>query len=156
MKCEKCGAPEVAVKAVIQDQNGAVKNINLCSKCFQEISNNKFELGNIDLSMVDKLMKDTFDKISSKSKECSSCNTTINDFKKFKLVGCPQCYSTFKSEIDEEIYKISGITPGYMDGGSHKKYIEQLLKQRLETAIDGEEFELASKIKKEIEEISES
>ncbi|PIE82087.1 MAG: hypothetical protein CSA15_00100 [Candidatus Delongbacteria bacterium] len=151
MKCEKCGAPEVAVKAVIQDQSGNVKNVNLCSNCFQELSDNKFDLSKLNFEKINEIMSSALDKIGSVQEKCRRCGLTLNEYKKFKSVGCPECYNTYRDYIREDIFKMTKTHCLNDDIKDHDQEMKTILEDRLKKAIENEEFELAASLKIELD-----
>ena len=43
-------------------------------------------------------------------KYCPVCKTTLSDFYRTGMLGCPDCYESFFDEIEEALFKIQGKT----------------------------------------------
>lgn len=77
-------------------------------------------------------------------KICQNCNTTLDDFLESGILGCEECYSTFKGEIDAFLLKEQGKlyhvgkTP---TGKSYKENLAEaylkLLKQKSSLESEG-------------------
>ena len=104
-----------------------------------------------------------FSQIAEESKEkkeskkkCPGCGTSWDDINNTSFFTCPTCYKTFASLIRKEM-----LAPMYGKrhvGRSHsscdvKQTIESL-KRKLKVAVKKEEYEIASKLQKEIDELT--
>lgn len=87
---------------------------------------------------------------------CSVCHLTLNDIRETGELGCPECYSAFGELIfpymspDEDLEGKKTRMPY-----SHRQRIERKrsladLRSKLRSAIEGENFELAAKLRDRI------
>ena len=169
MKCDKCGAPNVVTKIVIQGPEGKdSEELNLCPTCFQkfikdhpEIKNgqmgkslNDFLLGTLNLVNKD-LNKDLTHKPQEQMiKTCANCGITIDRVNKSNRVGCAECYDVFSEEIDDILYAEIGNNRLTLDFGKQsdeEKII--ILEEKLNSAIKDEEYELAALLRDELKKL---
>ena len=168
MKCDKCGAPNVVTKIVIQGPEGKdSEELNLCPSCFQnfikehpEIKNgqmgkslNDFLLGTLNLVNKDfnKDLPHTHKPHEQRIKTCANCGITIDRVAKSNRVGCAECYDVFATEIDDILFEEIGNSRLTLDFGKQsdeEKII--ILQDKLTSAIKGEEYELAALLRDEI------
>ncbi|MDA3887027.1 MAG: UvrB/UvrC motif-containing protein [Candidatus Delongbacteria bacterium] len=171
MKCDKCGAPNVVTKIVIQGQEGKdSEELNLCPICFQkfikdhpEIKNgqmgkslNDFLLGTLNLvnSDTNKNLPHTNKPHEQMIKTCANCGITIDRVSKSNRVGCAECYDVFADEIDEILFEKIGNNKKTLDFGKQsdeEKII--ILQEKLDSAIKDEEYELAALLRDELKKI---
>lgn len=87
---------------------------------------------------------------------CNFCNTSFDEYKKTGKLGCGKCYSTFRKQLKPIIEGIYGYSEhiGKFPKNEFKdteivKTVEQL-KEKLNMAIQEEEYEQAAKLRDEI------
>ncbi len=103
MKCQNCGKNEATVKYK-EIINGKKQELYLCSTCAKEI-------GIIEIPII---ISPIFSTIGDeylekkKVKQCSNCGYTLEEYSKTGVFGCPECYNTFESELDELFLKFHG------------------------------------------------
>ena len=170
MKCDKCGAPNVVTKIVIQGEKGS-EELNLCPACFQQFikdhpemksgqmgkSLNDFLLGTLNLFNSD-LKKDTPHTHKPHHvmiKTCANCGNTLDRLNKSNRVGCAECYDIFSEEIDDTLYAEIGNNCKTLDFNiqtNEEKII--ILEEKLNSAIKDEDFELASILRDELKKMT--
>ena len=87
---------------------------------------------------------------------CNFCNTSFEEYKKTGKLGCAKCYSTFRKQLKPIIEGIYGYSEhiGKFPKNESKdteivRTVEQL-KEKLNMAIQEEEYEQAAKLRDEI------
>ena len=87
---------------------------------------------------------------------CNFCNTSFDEYKKTGKLGCGKCYSTFRKQLKpiiEGIYEYSEhirkFPKNKFKDTEIVKTVEQL-KEKLNMAIQEEEYEQAAKLRDEI------
>ena len=99
---------------------------------------------------------------ATKEQACSSCGLTFAAFREQSLLGCPQCYSDFESSL-------STLLERAHEGGTHhvgkvprragRSEVRQQqlmrLRKRLESAVTEENYELAARLRDEINQFQE-
>ncbi len=147
MLCQNCGKKDATTHyhSVI---NGVVKDKYLCSECAvkdkqMSVSENDF------LKMLTSFFYDnTMPNIQSIKCEC--CGTSFSDIRRTGKVGCGNCYSVFKEQLNPTLQRIHGRTThiGKRPCNSNEKQdILDDLKKQLGTAIENENYEEAAKIR---------
>ncbi|MBR0350665.1 MAG: UvrB/UvrC motif-containing protein [Clostridia bacterium] len=116
MKCDNCGKDNANVK-YFQNINGEKKEMNLCEECSKKLgidTNINFDIP-IDFSsflggFFEDFGKEDFPYLlsSTEEKRCEGCNSTFEDILNKGKFGCPTCYETFESQIDNLLNKIHG------------------------------------------------
>ena len=90
---------------------------------------------------------------------CPVCGQTLSDFKRTGKLGCSECYTAFKSPLNEVLRQVHrnpvhvGKIPGNMRAELSKKHKLRELKNALQEAVKNENYEEAAKLHKEILEI---
>ena len=157
MKCQSCGKKEATVR-YMENINGKKQELFFCSDCAKN-------LGVTNLSNIfSPLFIDIPEHIRQEELKCKSCGYTLNDYTDTGLFGCPDCYTTFESELDELFLKIHGKNRHKnetkstkklkKEGSSLKDEIEEL-KKLLQQAVKNEEYEDAAKYRDRIKELEE-
>ncbi|MCM8792717.1 MAG: UvrB/UvrC motif-containing protein [Candidatus Omnitrophica bacterium] len=161
MLCDLCGKNEATVHLteIIDNQ---VTELHLCEECARNKSiemEQQFGLGDL-LAGLAEFGKGIEETESSRLK-CSKCGISYEDFKKIGKLGCSQCYITFKRYLSSLLKKIHGSnkhigkTPLKVTAvaDKDKKNILEDLRQKLQKAIEAEEFEEAARIRDQIREL---
>ncbi|MDP6685326.1 MAG: UvrB/UvrC motif-containing protein, partial [Candidatus Omnitrophota bacterium] len=98
--------------------------------------------------------------------KCPRCGLTYEDFKKVGRLGCGECYTAFKEVLLPLLKRIHGSTQHYgkapqnfqkpkpsIPAPSKSKNGLQELKDKLQKAIQNEEFEEAAKLRDKIRDV---
>lgn len=97
MKCDICGIKE-AVMFIQQVSGDTSKELHLCTECAKakgfSVQNEKLEVSlNKFFSEIDE------------NRACRVCGQKLANIKKYRNVGCPQCYKEFSAEISTMLKK---------------------------------------------------
>lgn len=154
MLCQNCNQNEasVVVNTVI---NGVKSTKHLCSKCASQMGFNT--LGNFG-SMLNSLFAGGFGLASPESimdKVCPACGYHFAQFRSNGLLGCDQCYESFKEELRPVIKRIQGSVIDKPDAPAEEAKVSpedklKLLKEELARAVAAEEYERAAQIRDQI------
>ena len=178
MLCEKCKIREANIKYT-EVINGVKNEHNLCAHCAREmdfghysaIFDGDFPLGKLLSSLLgveeSSQKEDKLQQIA-----CPTCKTSYQEFVENSRFGCPDCYGVFDLLIGDKIKKLQGNSthagkkPKYQAigtvsraGGKGQAEAEpklsreeklQLLKARLQEAVQKEEYELAAQYRDQI------
>jgi len=94
--CNYCNKNEGTIEdSAIKD--GVKVNFVFCESCYKSIL-----LSNITIQSAME------EKLSRIGKVCQSCGTTIEEFDKTMLFGCPDCYKYMREEAYKAAYKYQG------------------------------------------------
>jgi len=157
MLCDICGKKKATVHLteIVDDQ---MNEMHLCEDCAREKSvqmEQQFGLADLlaGLSDFGKQVKDS-EKVKLK---CPNCSLTYDEFRKLGRLGCSECYESFRGHLANLLKKIHGSnrylgkTPAVVSGAQKEK-VENIhdLREKLQYAIDVEDFEKAAELRDKI------
>lgn len=159
MLCDVCKEKKATTyyKQII---NGQVTESHLCSECAAEkgysniFSDFSKEFDNL-FGSFNSMFKSPY-RISAPEERCSVCGSTISDISRTGRLGCSECYKTFGQRILPAIKRIHGNTthcgkvPGNKGTQIRLKTNLEILRDKLNEAIQKQEFEEAAKLRDEI------
>jgi len=160
MVCNICGKSQATVHLteIIDEQ---ITELHLCEECAQKKGaqmESHFGLSDLLAGLAD--LGTQFNKTKTEPKlKCPKCGLTYEDFKKVGRLGCGECYNAFKEALVPLLKRIHGSTQHC--GKSPKKIAKivkaknslDVLKEKLQKAIQKEDFEEAAKLRDKIKEI---
>ena len=159
MKCQNCEEREALVH-LTKIHNGEKKEVHLCESCAQKV--NAFSIHqSFDFHKFFSGILDTDNPFSSKPKHtqeltCTLCGMKYSTFKKIGKVGCDHCYGAFEEYVRPLIRRIHGSEKHTGKIPHHtakhiriKREIEEL-RNKLQNAIENEEYELAAKLRDDL------
>lgn len=170
MLCDTCHKNKATVHLteIIDDQ---MTELHLCEECAGKKSaemEQHFGLSDLLAGLADfgKQPKDN----QSENLMCKNCNLTYADFKKVGRLGCSECYSAFRNNLEPLLKRIHGSTTHVgkapQESKSEEKKIDDKemqpvdnltkLKTLLQEAIKSERFEEAAKLRDKIRELEKS
>ena len=157
MICQVCGKNESTVEftEIIDDE---VKQLHLCDGCAKEKGiemEQNFSISDLLAGISGLGEKPSDEELSVK---CGKCGMTFEDFQKIGRLGCGECYGAFRKNLLPLLKRIHGSarhigkSPKEIDETDGKKKISeaQELRQKLQRAIDMEEFEEAARLRDRI------
>lgn len=143
MKCSNCGKNNANI-SYKQNINGEITNLNLCESCAKKLGIfNSFD--DIFTPMVLDL-----DFVLPEEIKCKNCGYTLSKYKSTGLFGCPDCYNTFKDEIDSMLLKIQGKNRN-IESKDERKIIRNV-KEKIKTKKKSEVEELKDELQRLIKE----
>ncbi|MBR3254864.1 MAG: UvrB/UvrC motif-containing protein [Clostridia bacterium] len=179
MKCDNCGKNNANVK-YLRNINGEKTEMNLCEECSKKLGINtdiNFDIP-IDFSSFLGGFFEDFDKVdfpyllsSNEETKCKGCNSTFEDILNRGKFGCPTCYETFETQIDNLMNKIHGsnrhvgrlgIESAKESGLKEENKKEKVelnddkvtqLKAKLKELVKQEKYEEAAKVRDEIKKL---
>jgi protein arginine kinase activator len=168
MLCDMCKENPATVHFV-KVVNGTKQELNICEKCASK-SQQGFGMGadikmdapftfqNILSGLVDYINKSS-QNVRTMEASCPKCGMSYSEFKQSGLMGCSQCYESFGPAILPVIKRVQGnvehIGKIPLKAGKEimgKKRLSEL-KEQLQRAILGEEYEKAAEIRDKIREL---
>ncbi len=159
MRCEVCGTKEAAIH-IQQIIGSKVVDLHLCNSCAYRkgISSDdeKFELSITHLlkGLVTSGTSDTRRKVV-----CPSCGMSFKIFQKEGKLGCSECYGVFRKKISLLLGNIAEITnhkgkyPSKLLQYKSLLIDKEILREKLETAVQQEDYETAAVMRDKINEI---
>lgn len=142
MKCDVCKINE-ATMFIQQVRGDQTQELHLCAACAKERG----------LVVQNERMEMTFKKFISNYAEkriCTVCGQTLDDVRKHRRVGCPQCYIEFADDISGFFAK-NGWEKPYMGSlplrlEKYRSVLEDRanLQSKLQESVDNEDYEKAA------------
>ena len=159
MMCEECGIRQARFH-LMKIVNNERTERNLCAVCMAKYQK---QLPGIDFNNLAGILNTILEGHESANSEgdnptdvelvCEQCGTTYQEFKKSGVVGCANCYKVFHQPIEKILDRMqngtqhSGRIPeGVRSGASIRMNIDRL-KQRMQKAVQDEDFEQAAKLR---------
>lgn len=159
MLCDICGKKQATVH-VTEIINNQITEMHLCENCAREKSiQMEQEFGVSDLLAG---IADLGTKLGEKEElrlKCDNCGMSYEDFKKIGRLGCGECYTTFRRNLVPLLKRIHGSTqhlgkvPLKIVKEAKRKSEIDILREKLQEAIQKEEFEEAAELRDKIREL---
>jgi protein arginine kinase activator len=163
MQCQVCQKKEATIH-LTEITDGVRSEMHLCEQCAQEegiavksqLSLNELLSGLLATQPSDdELSADTGQELS-----CPHCGFTLAQFTKEAVLGCPYDYEVFEKALLPLIEKAHdgktvhrGKVPSKMPKDTKKQIKLTALRQQLEAAVQSEDYELAAKLRDEINQL---
>lgn len=166
MMCEECGIrPAKFHLMTITNDERAERN--LCPVCMAKYQK---QLPGIDFSNLAGILNSILESCPGAERQkqdetlgdltCEQCGMTYAEFQKCGMLGCANCYKTFRVPLDALLQRVHGNTqhagriPGSVRSGVSIRMNIDRLRQRLQKAIADEEYEQAAKLRDSIRALS--
>ncbi|MFO0858910.1 MAG: UvrB/UvrC motif-containing protein [Phycisphaerales bacterium] len=181
MKCDYCDKEATVHETVLRD--GAWVEVHFCEACAA-----KQGLAGPGPSLNDLLTHFVLPQIAAEAQQrpkaakpktptCTRCGFTFEQFRQAGLLGCPDCYSAFESQLvpllerahEGSAQHIGKIPKRLSESGEAKVDAERaralaskreqlekerLLRRQLEDAVKTEQYELAAKLRDQLQRIA--
>ena len=158
MLCEECGKNQATVSITVTTGNG-VNTRRLCPECTKkmEMSLVKGDIQSFLSSIMSVLGKEKKEDTHS-GLACSACGLSYADFEHTGRLGCAQCYRDFSAQLKPMLQKIHGRTQhagrqpaAFVPDPKDELNLRLMeLKQKMDEAVAGENFEDAARYRDEI------
>lgn len=159
MLCDICGKNEATVH-LTEIINDKMSKLHLCEHCAKEKGaemEEHFGLNDLLAGLADLgagIGPSELDVV-----KCPVCGFTYEDFKRTGRLGCGECYESFKKHLAPLLKRIhgsdrhNGKVPVMIGKTVKDARTLQELKQKMEKAIQAEEFEEAARLRDRIREM---
>ncbi len=158
--CQKCNKQKAAVH--IMDTFPEKRERHLCEDCAEQegvIYKKSDETTNELLQeFLSQQKTSTSKKVTVEDAVCDECGTTIRDFQAKGQLGCPHCYHSLRRVIMPLIQRAHegadqhvGKVPVRADEQVRKQTDLLRLRRELKDAVDQENYELAARLRDEIQ-----
>lgn len=157
MVCDDC-RQGTAVVHLTQIVDTVVSQVHLCEQCAAArgiettVSTPKSALGDFLQAVQQQAAQ-----MPGDAARCSYCGTSLRDFRASGRLGCAQCYGAFEQSLRELLRRVHGSTrhEGWRHEGGDPQVVSReaelvQLRERLERAVAGEEFEEAAALRDQI------
>jgi protein arginine kinase activator len=159
MLCDICNKNQATVH-LTEIVDHQMTELHLCESCANQKSEQmeqQFGLSDL-LAGLAESAKPNQEK-EEVSLKCKKCGLTYAEFKKVGRLGCSECYNAFKKYLGPLLKRIHGSNrhlgkSPIKETKLVKKSMDlDSLRQRLQKAIDAEEFEEAARLRDQIKEL---
>jgi len=155
MLCDLCHK-HIATVHLTEIINDKIAEMHICQACAKTKTEEIKDQLNISDFLGGLAVAGTAERKEESSLKCVSCGLTYADFKKKGRLGCGNCYIVFKQMLLPLLKRIHGSTHHVGKSPLHKE--ERIsreanikeLKNRLERAIQLEEYEEAARLRDEL------
>lgn len=152
-RCEACGQERATVHVTVLTGEKPVQK-HLCEECYHDNNSERaLSASDIFTQLIGVLAPELQ---KAEKTQCPECGMNYLEFRQNLIFGCPQDYAVFSAPLEELLESIHGarrhvgrVPVGRAQrkaGGSRLK----LLKQKLEEAVQREDFETAVRMRDEI------
>ncbi|MBM7853792.1 protein arginine kinase activator [Desulfohalotomaculum tongense] len=159
MKCERCNQRPATVH-LTQVINNQKTEMNVCEYCARELQQEAWGFApQFDLHhLLGGLMGYDYSPSikTGMSQTCPKCGISQSRFVKVGLLGCTECYEAFEGQIIPLVRRIHGTgqhtgkVPKRTGGRARINKEIKMLKEKLQEAVNREEFEKAAEIRDQI------
>lgn len=162
-KCSSCQAADATVQILDLEEGAVVSSSFLCNACASTGAGAaKQPSVNLPSEILESLLgtftTDTEEQADAKVLACPGCKLTLAQFRLRGRLGCPRCYSVFRTALIPLLERVHDATchrgrfPGRV-APSPPPRVPDLgeLRNRLQTAIEEERYEDAAKLRDELD-----
>lgn len=162
MQCENCGQRPAVVHSTVR-VNGQTQETHLCEVCAQEKGQVNFSFPNLSIQQLlsSFLGQGAFPGARTVPQQqaeptCKKCGMTYSQFAEGGRLGCAECYDHLEPYLNPLIKRIQGTTvhagkaPKRTGGIVRKKRELDALRNDLQAAIHGENYEEAARLRDQI------
>ncbi|WP_166827781.1 UvrB/UvrC motif-containing protein [Thalassoroseus pseudoceratinae] len=158
-KCSRCSKPSTL--HITEIQEGVAQELHLCESCAKQYLAAPEPMTSESDEFAEKLSESVSEEESESYGQlvCPNCGITFKEFRSQGRLGCPHDYNAFAKELTPLLENIHGETqhvgkcPKRAPEASQKQYELIKLRGRLRAAIDEEDYEMAARIRDEINEL---
>ncbi|MHC4148209.1 MAG: UvrB/UvrC motif-containing protein [Planctomycetota bacterium] len=162
MQCQICNKNEATIH-LTEIADGVRAEMHICEHCAHEegiavksqIPLNELLSSLLAVQPTDEELFGPSEKETSAS--CLHCGFTLDQFRKEAVLGCPYDYEVFEKPLRRLIKKAHngntshcGKVPSKTSAGTKKQIQLITLQQRLEAAVQSEDYELAAELRDKI------
>lgn len=157
-KCDKCDRP--ATNHSVEIIKGQKVEKHLCDQCASEeglaVKAAHTPINELLTNFV-KLHSGAAAATTSKEAACPACGMTFGEFRENSLLGCGDCYKSFESQLGPLLERAHeggahhvGKVPRRAGASEHRQAQLTRLRKRLEQAVEQEDYELAARLRDDI------
>lgn len=166
MLCDNCKERDAIIN-LTQVEHDSKVTLHLCEQCAQQKGVEtggtvlKSPLGNFLGAVVKGSTPGALVPASGDTLRCTSCGSTLRDFRDSGRLGCDRCYVSFDTHLRDLLRRLHGSSQhvgeryeipgegGVLAEGDPRSHLLEL-KAQLRQAVEGENFELAAELRDQI------
>ena len=164
MKCQRCD--KSATFHITELTGGKPQELHLCEEHARQYlteSDSEQQGGNLAGALAQQLVGGTAEELARLDQQaCPICGITFFEFRNQGRLGCPHDYVCFQKDLEPLILNIHGESahagkrPRRSAGSTDHQTQLIRLRRDMKEAIDGEDYEKASRLRDEIRQIERS
>ena len=164
MKCDIQNCDNEATVHLTEIRDGKKHEMHLCERCAAEKGlpgKSHFSISELLAGIASQAQAQAQKQKRGKETACPGCTTTLSQFQSSGRFGCPECYTTFKEEVQGLVEKIhdssqhTGKVPKRVSSDISMQKDMRQLQLDLKRAIRREDYERAGAIRDQIRQIEE-
>ena len=162
MQCQSC-KKNTATIHLTELVDGVRNELHFCELCAQEQGlalKNQIPLTELLSSLLASDEAGAIDDADVTNIICPHCGITFEEFRKKGVMGCPKDYEFFSEQLKPILEashsggtKHQGKVPDKLDAGLDKQAELELLNDKLEAAVDAEDYEAAATLRDQIKKL---
>jgi len=155
--CEVCKENDVVI-TLTEIAGDGVRQVRLCERCAAErgvqttVSAPKPQIGSFLQSVHQQVTAAAGD-----ATQCPFCASTLRDFRQTGRLGCAHCYVAFEQSLRDLLRRVQGSSrhmgreyEGPGDDQMLATGTDSQLRERLQRAVENEQFELAAVLRDQL------
>ena len=160
MQCQICSTNEATIH-LTEISDGVRSEMHICEQCAAEQGiavKSQIPVNELLSSLL--AVQPTDDELlgsSERELSCPHCGFTLDQFRKEAVLGCPHDYEVFEKALLSLIKKAHdgktahcGKVPSKTSAGTKKEIELIALREKLQAAVQREDYELAAKLRDKI------
>lgn len=164
MQCQICNKNEATIH-LTEIADGIRSELHLCENCAQEQGiavKSQIPINELLSSLL--AVQPTDDELFGaleKDMSCPHCGFTLDQFRKDAVLGCPHDYEVFENSLPLLIARAHdgktthcGKIPSKVPAETKKNIRIENLRQRLQAAVQSENYELAAKLRDKLAKVT--
>lgn len=169
MICEDCKQRPATVHYA-QSINGQNTELHLCQDCYAKRVGGQFMINPnfLALNVFSQLAKPLVSPLQDASAvrapilKCADCGLHFQQFLNSSLLGCPNCYTAFRSQLEHLMRQFQaglrhqGKIPLRRGGTTRLRRKIQKIRMELQKAVELEQFEKAAQLRDELRNLEQS
>ncbi|MHC4877100.1 MAG: UvrB/UvrC motif-containing protein [Planctomycetota bacterium] len=155
-KCRQCSKP--ATLHITEVRKGEATEIHLCETCakdYLQTPEPPEDVADFEFDKLPEVEDDSLEGVDDRV--CPNCGITFKDFRSQGRLGCPHDYVEFASDLNALLENIHGENqhcgklPRRAPDSSRQQHQLIRLRSELKTAIENENYEVAARLRDEIQ-----
>ena len=155
MTCTNCNK-NTAITRIVRTINGTSREYYLCKFCADSLNFSPNLINFLPGDLLKSIAKNIGINTAAPQQQCTFCKSTFDKIAAQGVMGCAECYNTFKSQLAPYLSRIHpkilhiGKMPKSAGAKISKKRTLNDLKSQLKSAIDVQNFEQAAILRDKI------
>jgi len=159
--CQRCKKAQATVHLLdIVPPNGEKRERHLCERCAAEEGLTAHKPESVT-NILEGLIKHSSGMAEGTDAQCPNCGITFREFRSHGVLGCPNDYHVFEKHLSPLIERAHdgathhvGKSPSRLETSEPSSRVKAAkLRRSLKQALDVEDYELAARLRDELQEL---